>query len=203
MGLFDGFRPYVTDPPHAIERPDAEPFVNAEAVAEVGNDDAPIDAGIGVKLRLGGVDDDSPKRIDPDKVSKVLTIPSSYNAQNPALTYGFLEFPSPTRDKVWELLRVSASGPDPFTVLAGVSMIAFVSQQSYQDSATEPPGFPDLLAGAGSVPNTLYIGRRTCIIRSVDNVILCFKGLANAQEIQGSIAVIEHDYATFIRSLRS
>lgn len=133
--------------------------------------------------------------------SRPITVPGSYQAAAAPATYGFLSFPQVTPNKIWEIMRIGVTGPDPFTALAGVSVLAFRSSLVPQDSATEPATFGDLIAVMGQVPNTTYPAWRSTIARGNERVVLAFKGLAASQTIQASMDVIEHDLSSFLRSL--
>ncbi len=133
--------------------------------------------------------------------SRPVTVPGSYQAAAAAATYCFMSFPQVTPGKIWEIMRIGVTGPDPFTALAGVSVLAFRSSLVPQDSATEPSTFGDLIAVMGQVPNTTYPTWRSTIARANERIVLAFKGLANGQTLQGSMDVIEHDLESFLRSL--
>jgi hypothetical protein len=134
-----------------------------------------------------------------DRTSRPVTLPGSY--QGSGTTYGFLSFPPCTPGKIWEVLRIGATGVDPFTTLAGVTMLAFRSSFVPQDSNAEPATFGDLLAVLGSVPNTSYPSWRSTVVRQQERVILAFKGVTLAQQIQASIDVIEHDLQAYLCGL--
>jgi hypothetical protein len=149
------------------------------------------DIPVGTRPRLGG------------DTSRPVTLPGSYQAASTAFTYCFLNFPVCTPNKIWEIMRFGVTAPDPFTILAGVSVLAFRTTFQPQDSNTEPATFGDLLAVLGSVPNTSYPATRSVLIRGFERVVLCFKGLANNQQLQASIDVVEHDLQSYLLSLSS
>ena len=149
--------------------------------------------GVGAQTRP-----DAPARLT-DRTSRPITLPGSY--QGSGTTYGFLAFPPCTPGKIWEVMRIGVTGSDPFTTLAGVSVLAYRSSFMPQDSATEPATFGDLLAVLGSVPNTSYPSWRSTVVRQQERVILAFKGVALAQQIQASIDVIEHDLQAYLCGL--
>jgi hypothetical protein len=134
--------------------------------------------------------------------SRAVTVNGSYQAAAAAATYCFLSFPQVTPNKIWEITRIGVTAPDPFTTLAGVSVLAFRSSTIPQDTSTEPPTFGDLIAVLGSVPNTSYPGgMRAPVARGNERVVLAFKGLANAQQIQASMDITEHDLQAYLLSL--
>jgi hypothetical protein len=162
-----------------------------------------LDAVAGISLDIGKTTDMPtmrPRSFD-WTASRPLTLPGSYQAAAAPATYCFLSFPQVTPNKIWEVMRVGVTGPDPFTTLAGVAVLAFRSSLVPQDSASEPSTFGDLIAVMGSVPNTTYPTWRSTIVRSNERVVLAFKGLAASQSIQASMDVIEHDLANFLDSL--
>ena len=136
-----------------------------------------------------------------DKTSRPITLPASYQAAAAAATYCFMAFSQVTPGKIWEVMRIGVTGPDPFTVLAGVSVLAFRSSLVPQDSTAEPGTFGDLIAVMGQVPNTSFPSWHSTIVRANERVVLAFKGLANSQNLQGSMDVIEHDLTGFLRNL--
>jgi hypothetical protein len=134
--------------------------------------------------------------------SRPVTLNGSYQAAAAAATYCFLVFPQVTPNKIWEIGRIGVTAPDPFTTLAGVTVLAFRSSTIPQDTSTEPPTFGDLLAVLGSVPNTSYPGgMRAPVARGNERVVLAFKGLANAQQIQASMDITEHDLQAYLLTL--
>ncbi len=134
--------------------------------------------------------------------SRPVTMNGSYQAAATAATYCFLVFPQVTPNKIWEIGRIGVTAPDPFTTLAGVTVLAFRSSTIPQDSNTEPPTFGDLLAVLGSVPNTSYPGgMRAPVARGNERVVLAFKGLANAQQLQASMDITEHDLQAYLLAL--
>lgn len=136
------------------------------------------------------------------ETSRPVTLPGSYQAPAVAFTYSFLNFPVVTPNKIWEIMRFGVTAPDPFTALAGVSVLAFRTTFQPQDSNTEPQTFGDLLAVLGSVPNTSYPATRSVVVRGFERIVLAFKGLANNQQIQASIDVVEHDLQAYLLSLK-
>src|ERR1035437_2620419 len=164
-----------------------------------------VDIGLvaGAAVQLGG---QAPKftrgHMLTDLTSRPITLPGSYQATaGAAATYCFLSFPQVTPGKIWEVMRIGITGPDPFTVLAGVSVLAFRTSFVPQDSAAAPGTFGDLLAVMGQVPNTSFPAWHSTIVRANERVVLAFKGLAAGQSLQGSMDVIEHDLPIFLRGL--
>lgn len=137
------------------------------------------------------------------RTSRMVTVPGSYQAAATALTYCFLSFVPVSPFKVWQVTRIGVTGPDPFTSLAGVTVAAFKGITVPQDSNTEPQTFGDLLAVLGSVPNTTFPMFGSITLRSSERVFLVFKGLANAQQIQASMDVVEHDQAVYLATILS
>jgi hypothetical protein len=137
------------------------------------------------------------------EVSRPITVLGSYIAAAAASTYCFLVFPQTTPNKIWEVMRIGVTAPDPFTTLAGVTCLAFRSSFVPQDSTAEPATFGDLIAVLGAVPNTSYPATRSVLCRGNERVVLAFKGLANAQQLQASMDVVEHDLQAFLLSLQS
>lgn len=136
------------------------------------------------------------------RTSRAVTVNGSYVAAATAATYSFLSFPQVTPSKIWEIIRIGVTAPDPFTTLANVSVLAFRSSTIPQDSSTEPPSFGDLIAVLGSVPNTSFPGgTKAPVARGNERIVLAFKGLANAQQIQASMDVIEHDLQAYLLAL--
>lgn len=144
-----------------------------------------------------------PKRLQPlgDRTSRPITLPLSYQTPAVASTYSFAEFPPVSPGKIWEIMRIGVSGNDPFTTLAGVTVLAYRSSLVPQDSNNEPGYFGDLLAVLGSVPNTSYPAWRSTVARQAERVVLAFKGLVAGQQIQASMDAIEHDLDAYLRSL--
>ena len=165
-----------------------------------------LDVVAGASLDIGKTTD-LPSGVRPAlnwNTSRPVTMPGSYQAPATALTYSFLSFPVVSPNKIWEVMRFGVTAPDPFTVLAGVSVLAFRATFVPQDSNTEPQYFGDLLAVLGGVPNTSYPAtRRPPVVRGMERIVLAFKGLANAQQIQASIDVIEHDLQAYLMALAS
>jgi hypothetical protein len=134
--------------------------------------------------------------------SRPITVNGSYQAAATAAVYCFLVFPQVTPNKIWEIGRIGVTAPDPFTTLAGVVVLAFRSSTIPQDSTAEPPTFGDLIAVLGSVPNTSYPGGiHAPVARGNERIVLAFKGLANAQQIQASMDITEHDLQAYLLSL--
>jgi hypothetical protein len=134
--------------------------------------------------------------------SRPVTVNGSYQAAATAAVYCFLVFPQVTPNKIWEIGRIGVTAPDPFTTLAGVVVLAFRSSTIPQDSTAEPPTFGDLIAVLGSVPNTSYPGGiHAPVARGNERIVLAFKGLANAQQIQASMDITEHDLQAYLLSL--
>lgn len=165
-----------------------------------------IDVGViaGAALKVGETTD-LPMGARPKlnwETSRPVTVNGSYQAAATALTYCFLVFPQVTPNKIWEITRIGVTAPDPFTTLAGVSVMAFRSSTIPQDSNTEPPTFGDLLAVLGGVPNTSFPGgAKAPIARGNERIVLAFKGLANSQQLQASMDVFESDIQKFLQSL--
>jgi hypothetical protein len=170
--------------------------------------DLEIGAAVGIGKRAEIPVSGSRPRLD-WPISRATTVQATFNnslaqGNNPATTYTFMSFPQVTPNKIWAVLRIGVTAPDPFTVLAGVSVLAFRSSTVPQDSNAEPPTFGDLIGVLGQVPNTLYpVSPRTITARGNERVVLAFKGLANAQQIQASMDVIEHDLQAYLQSLMS
>jgi hypothetical protein len=145
---------------------------------------------LGTRSRLGG------------ETSRPVTVIGSYQAAATAAIYCFLVFPQVTPNKIWEITRIGVTAPDPFTVLAGVSVMAFRSSTVPQDSTAEPQTFGDLLAVLGGVPNTSFPGgARAPVARGNERIVLAFKGLANNQQLQASMDVFEHDLQEYMLRL--
>jgi hypothetical protein len=130
-----------------------------------------------------------------------VTVLGSYQAPAAAFTYSFLSFPQCTPGKIWMVLRIGVTAPDPFTTLAGVTVLAFRSSTIPQDSNTEPPTFGDLIAVLGAVPNTSYPAWKSVFARGNERIALALKGLANSQGIQASMDIIEYDLYTYLFAL--
>jgi hypothetical protein len=164
-----------------------------------------LDAVAGISLDIGRTAD-VPSGTRPAlnwDTSRVVTLPGSYQAPAVAFTYSFLSFPVVSPDKIWEVMRFGVTAPDPFTVLAGVSVLAFRATFVPQDSNTEPQTFGDLMAVLGGVPNTSFpSARRPPVCRGMERIVLAFKGLANNQQIQASLDVVEHDLQAYLLSLQ-
>jgi hypothetical protein len=156
---------------------------------------AGVALGIGEQAKLPG---ERPRKLS-DTTSRPITLPGSY--QGSGTTYGFLAFPPCTPGKIWEVLRIGVTGSDPFTTLAGVTVLAYRSSFVPQDSATEPATFGDLLAVLGSIPNTSYPAWKSTVVRQQERVVLAFKGLAVNIQVQASIDVIEHDLQCYLAGL--
>jgi hypothetical protein len=135
------------------------------------------------------------------ETSRPVTVLGSYQAIAAPPTYCFLIFPQVTPNKIWEVMRIGVTAPDPFTALAGVSVMAFRSSTVPQDSSTEPATFGDLIAVLGGVPNTSYPATRAVLARGNERIVLAFKGLAANQQLQASMDVVEHDLQTYLLSL--
>lgn len=163
----------------------------ASAALEIGRKATETRASMRSRARLGW------------ETSRPVTLQGSYQAPATAFTYSFLSFPVCTPNKIWEVMRFGVTAPDPFTTLAGVTVLAFRATFVPQDSNTEPPTFGDLLAVLGSVPNTNYPSTRSVLVRGFERVVLAFKGLANNQAIQASMDVVEHDLEAYLLSLKS
>lgn len=135
------------------------------------------------------------------KISRAIDVPGSFQSQAAAPTYSFLSFPPVTNGKLWELLKVAASGTDPFTAQAS-PWFGFVAQDTPQDSAVEPP-FPDMLFPPfATLPNVYYIAsRRGYILNPLERVVLCFKSLPNTFAVTGSLHAIEHDAERYMMEL--
>jgi hypothetical protein len=163
-----------------------------------------VEAAVGVALGIGEQQRPGPRpqRLG-DRTSRPVTVIASYQTPNPAFTYGFLRFPPVSPNKIWEILRIGVTGSDPFTTLAGVSVLAYRSGYAPQDSNTEPTSFGDLIAVLGTVPNTSYPSWRSTVARQAEIVILAFKGLTAGQQIQASMDVIEHDLELYLKALIS
>ena len=136
-----------------------------------------------------------------DQTPRTVTVPGSYQSAAAALTYGFLVFPQVPPKKIWMVMRVGVTAPDPFTTLAGVTVLAFRSSNMPQDSNTEPVTFGDLVGVLGSVPNTLYPAYKSTFLRGNERLNLAFKSLANLQQIQASMDVIEYDLMFFFQNV--
>lgn len=136
-----------------------------------------------------------------DRTSRPVTLPASYQTPNPAFTYAFMQFPAVSPNKIWEIFRIGVTGADPFTTLAGVTVLAYRSGVVPQDSNTEPSSFGDLIAVLGSIPNTTYPARYSVVARAAERIILAIKGLTAGQQLQASMDIIEHDAAAYLNSL--
>src|SRR6202011_175698 len=107
------------------------------------------------KTAIPGLADPAPHRLRlGSNTSRPVTVLGMFanglsQGNNPATTYTFMVFPQVTPNKVWEIMRIGVTAPDPFTALAGVSVLAFRSSFIPQDSNTEPATFGDLLAVLG------------------------------------------------------
>jgi hypothetical protein len=151
----------------------------------------------------------SPKTVNPALgrlTPRPVTLQAMFNnsnaqGNNPATTYTFMSFPQVTPGKIWMVLRIGVTAPDPFTTLAGVTVLAFRSSTIPQDSNTEPPTFGDLIAVLGAVPNTSYPAWKSVFARGNERIALALKGLANSQGIQASMDIIEYDLYTYLCAL--
>lgn len=143
------------------------------------------------------------ERLLPDwsKISRVIGVPQAYQSPAAAFAFSFMAFAPVTNGKVWEVLKIAASGADPFTVQAS-PWFAFVAQQAPQDSAVEP-AFPDMIFPPfASLPNVYYVpSRRGLVLKAMERVVLCFKTLPNVYAVSGSLHAIEHDAEEYMRGL--
>jgi hypothetical protein len=134
--------------------------------------------------------------------SRPVTVNASYQAIAAPPTYCFLSFPQVTPMKIWEITRIGITAPDPFTTLAGVTVLAYRASTVPQDTSTEPQTFGDLLAVIGSVPNTSFPGgNRPPVARGNERIVLAFKGLTANQQLQASMDVFEHDLQAYLLAL--
>lgn len=138
--------------------------------------------------------------------SRVSTVQASFinglsQGNNPATTYTFMVFPQVTPNKIWNIMRIGVTAPDPFATLAGVTVLAFRNSTIPQDSNVEPTTFGDLIAVLGAVPNTTYPAFNSVVTRMHERVVLAFKGLAVSQSIQATMDIIEHDLQAYMLSL--
>lgn len=152
--------------------------------------------------------DDQPTKAERDeanrKLARIATIPMSYSAPNPAFAFGYMTHQQAVpQGKIWEVTRYGVvAAPDPTAVLAGVSMWAFISALQPQDSNNAPGAINDVTAVAGGVPNESYPIAKSVLLRAMERLIIGIKGLANSQQLVGSIAIIEHDAKTFLEGLK-
>src|ERR1051326_6522298 len=95
-----------------------------------------IRAGGGIEVAFGRLNDTMQAVLDhlhkegePNKQRSPYPKTRNQNKQaaNPALTYTFLDMGGPNAGKIWDVRRYAVSGPDPFTTLTGVSVIAFTA----------------------------------------------------------------------------
>ena len=178
--------------------PASAPQPHVSSADEGGIDIAAV---AGVAIGVGSQTRPAPRPRLTDRTSRPLTVVANYQALAAPTTYGFLAFPAVTPGKIWEIMRIGVTGSDPFTTLAGVSVLAFRSAYVPQDSATEPATFGDLIAVLGSVPNTSYPAFHSTVARQSERVVLAFKSLAALQQIQASMDVIEHDLQCYLAGL--
>jgi hypothetical protein len=138
-------------------------------------------------------------------VSRIVEIPMSYQAQNPALTYGFGYFPQVTPGKIWEVLKISAQQNDPWAAALANALLAFRMPQQLQDVTAEPPSFGAFLGSLGTLaaaPGIVtFAGGKVIYVQGNERVALVSKGLANGVQLIGSMEVIEHEKETFLKML--
>jgi hypothetical protein len=124
---------------------------------------------------------------------------ASYQALAVPPTYTFMAFEWVPQGKIWEIIRVSVVQADPFTAVAGTTLL-YVSTQVPQDSATEP-SFPDMFVAPVAMPVLATVTRRQVMLQEKERVIACMKSLPANQQVLGSMLVIEYDRATFLSQL--
>jgi hypothetical protein len=136
-------------------------------------------------------------------VSRAVSVQASYQAAIGPPAFCFLALPAVTPGKIWEVLRIGVTSPDPFTSLTGVGVTALAYRSAFvpQDSNKEPSSFGDLISVLGVVPSVIFSPHRAVLIRGSERVIFVFQMLPSLQQIQASMDVIEHDTSEFMRSL--
>lgn len=157
-------------------------------------------AGAGLHIETDDAAEERARRADRDRRwPRIQTIPGSYAGAAAQPTYGYMPFQGPTQGRLWEVVTLRVSGPDPFTTIANCNMAAFVGSEVPQDASAEPPLFPELILMPGQVPNTAFFGRHVVQLRSTERVIVVFKGLPNNQQIQAWLGIIDHDYEQYLK----
>jgi hypothetical protein len=117
---------------------------------------------------------------------------SSLVTDTVALTYYYIDMGGPTTGRVWDVMRYTVSGADPFTTVAG-SVISFIGRAAPQNGNAQPPGYLDLLdLPAGSLPNSDTFGRDTITLLEGDHLIFAFKGLPANTSILATTQVLEY-----------
>lgn len=139
--------------------------------------------------------------------SRVVEIPMSYTAQNPALAYGFAYFPQVPPQKIWEVLKVSASQNDPWAAALANALLVYRFPQQLQDTAGEPPSFGAFMGSLGTLaaaPGIItFPGGKVIYVQGMERVAIVGKALANGLQLQCSMEVIEHERETFLRMLHT
>ncbi len=101
-----------------------------------------------------------------------------------ALTYTFMDCGGPPAGFRREIRWFAVWGsPDIFLTLSGVNVIALIAQPNqYADNNTEP-NFTQSLAMPAAVPNRFSATHNEVSFEYPLHLILCFKGLANSQQV--------------------
>lgn len=134
-----------------------------------------------------------PRRVKP--IPLWMPGPSKVTAAGP-LTFNFIDLGGPpTPNRIWNVLRYSVSGIDPFTAVTG-SVIAFVNPNAPVDSSTEPM-IINLVGLAVSIPASAAWAGHQLTLRYGEHIILGFKGVPAATQLNTWIQVEEEDLNDF------
>jgi hypothetical protein len=109
-----------------------------------------------------------------------------------ALTYTFIDcnpYGVP-KGYIWDLRRLTISGPDPFTSVTG-NVFPFIGNVP-ADSNTEPANFPDLIdVATTTIPNLSFWSSGSVILTPGEHLVVCLKSLPNSQQINISYQITE------------
>lgn len=137
---------------------------------------------------------------DAQYFARLVDLPGSVVADNPAAVWTYLRFDPCPGARIWEVTRIGIFAADPSTQLAGVTAVAFKGVFIPQNGATWSGG-PDVIAVAGGVPNTSYPGERASFLHPSERVIIGLKGLAAGVGVVGSLGIIDRDMTQYLKQL--
>ena len=98
---------------------------------------------------------------------------------------------SPPSGWLWDIRRISVWPTDPFTVLAGVTVLPLISAQEIQPTSVEPQ-FEHVLNPGLAVPGALTWSGREATVEQHESILLCVKGLANGVQVMAAAQVEQY-----------
>ena len=118
-----------------------------------------------------------------------IDLQASKTTPGTALAYTYIDLGMPKVGWLWDIMRLAASGNDPTTAVTG-SVFAFIGRVPMDAAALDT--YPQVVEIPGTIPNLAFYSRQQVIVRPGQHLVLGFKSLPNATQINVSGVAIQY-----------